>query len=245
MVRLSALRSLLRLLLERDFRGLQRRIALRIYEPIRRFSLNRKGPPDAVRDNTREAFESFWTAKWHINLMYLSEYRLRFFDFLAGRALSSGVVPDFRICDVGCGPGHLFQSMIRTSKFPGEAQLVGVDFSYSALVAGGKALPNVRFVQGDAYSVPLASSTFDLVMCIETLEHLEHPKEAIRELIRLCKRGGRVVITVPDNDDWEGHRHHWTKDDFTRLISGLGQQASVEATEAPGGMKVLLSEIVV
>lgn len=244
-VRLSAVRTLLRLLIERDFRGLGRRIAIRIYAPIRRFSLSRTGPLDPVKDNTREAFESFWTARWHINLMYLTEYRMRFFDFLAARICSTIVGTGGRICDVGCGPGHLFQALVGRLESADELALVGVDFSHSALIAGAKALPEARFIQGDAYSVPLASSGFDLVLCIETLEHLERPKDAIRELMRLCRTGGRVLITVPDADDWEGHRHHWTRDEFAQLISGLGQHTNVQSTEAPGGMRVLLSEIVV
>ena len=49
----------------------------------------------------------------------------------------------------------------------------------------------------DAAFVPLAGATFDLVVCGELLEHVPDPKPVLREIYRVLKPGGTVLITVP------------------------------------------------
>jgi len=46
--------------------------------------------------------------------------------------------------------------------------------------------------------LPFADESFDYVVCIEGLEHLENPHQAVREFARVLRRGGRVVVTVPN-----------------------------------------------
>ncbi len=46
--------------------------------------------------------------------------------------------------------------------------------------------------------LPFSDGAFDCVVCIEGLEHLENPHQAVREFARLLRRGGRAIITVPN-----------------------------------------------
>lgn len=49
----------------------------------------------------------------------------------------------------------------------------------------------------DICSIPLPNESFDAILCTEVLEHLPQPLEAIRELCRLLRPGGRLILTAP------------------------------------------------
>ena len=50
----------------------------------------------------------------------------------------------------------------------------------------------------DAGRAPLSDGVADVVAAVETIEHLENPRAFLRELTRLCKPGGRVIVTTPN-----------------------------------------------
>ena len=52
-------------------------------------------------------------------------------------------------------------------------------------------------VVADLHNLPLAECSFDFVLCTEVLEHLANPERALRELRRVLRPGGRILITVP------------------------------------------------
>ena len=47
--------------------------------------------------------------------------------------------------------------------------------------------PSISIKQGDIYALPYNDNSFDLVICSEVLEHLEHPEKALTEVIRVSK----------------------------------------------------------
>jgi 2-polyprenyl-3-methyl-5-hydroxy-6-metoxy-1,4-benzoquinol methylase len=63
---------------------------------------------------------------------------------------------------------------------------------------------NVGFVQADLNRAPfpLADASADIVISVETIEHLENPRAFIRELVRIVRPGGRVVVTTPNQLSW-------------------------------------------
>ncbi len=110
-------------------------------------------------------------------------------------AKSLGVGPGSKVLDLGCGDG--------TTAIP-EAQLgaevLGVDIA-SNLVAAGTArakemgLANIRFQEGDACDLrPLEDDSFDLVVSIFGAMFAPKPFEVAREMVRVTKPGGRVVM---------------------------------------------------
>jgi 2-polyprenyl-3-methyl-5-hydroxy-6-metoxy-1,4-benzoquinol methylase len=94
------------------------------------------------------------------------------------------------VVDVGCGTGAL------RAHLEGVAQrYVGVDaVRYDGFPAGA------TFVACDLERerVPLADGCADVVAAVETIEHLENPRAFVRELVRLARPGGWVVVTTPN-----------------------------------------------
>jgi 2-polyprenyl-3-methyl-5-hydroxy-6-metoxy-1,4-benzoquinol methylase len=94
------------------------------------------------------------------------------------------------LADIGCGGGHLWQHV--SARF---ASCLGVDaVRYDGLPA------DVAFVPADLdrLPLPLADGCADVVAAVETIEHLENPRAFCRELTRLARPGGWIVITTPN-----------------------------------------------
>jgi 2-polyprenyl-3-methyl-5-hydroxy-6-metoxy-1,4-benzoquinol methylase len=92
--------------------------------------------------------------------------------------------------DVGCGSGNLYPYVRNRFR-----HYVGVDaVHYDGFPAG------VEFLSADldVGGVPLGTSSADAVAAVETIEHLENPRAFLRELTRLAKPGGWVIVTTPN-----------------------------------------------
>jgi 2-polyprenyl-3-methyl-5-hydroxy-6-metoxy-1,4-benzoquinol methylase len=105
---------------------------------------------------------------------------------LDGRVASLGCM-----VDVGCGAGDLFRALGAR-----EYTYVGVDLVRYDGFPGTTAS---RFVAADLNAqIPLEDGIADVVVSIETIEHLENPRAFMRELVRLARPGGLVLVTTPN-----------------------------------------------
>lgn len=96
--------------------------------------------------------------------------------------------PTAAVADVGCGPGRYLQQLWRS--FP-EARLTGIDPSLRWLAHLPACAEGRR---GSLLRLPAADGEFDGAFAIESLEHSLLPKHAVRELCRVVRPGGRVLI---------------------------------------------------
>jgi 2-polyprenyl-3-methyl-5-hydroxy-6-metoxy-1,4-benzoquinol methylase len=114
-----------------------------------------------------------------------------------------------QVVDVGCGVGDLLVAL--RSRRP-SIRTFGCDFSERAVARAQTRLPEGQFVRHVIADLPYDSQAFDVVLCTDTLEHLEQPARVVEELVRICAPGGVVVIVVPDGavDDFSGHRWFWS-----------------------------------
>lgn len=110
---------------------------------------------------------------------------------LVGRVLEGA--PGGVCVDVGCGSGGL--SRIASARF---GRYVGVDaVRYEAFPQGAE------FVSCDLNgAIPLQDAFADAVVATEVIEHLENPWAFLRELARLARPGGLVIVTTPNQWSW-------------------------------------------
>lgn len=94
------------------------------------------------------------------------------------------------LVDVGCGNGNLWPFVSHSCD-----RYIGVDtvFYNDFLAEAAFILHNL-----DLGKVPLADASADVVVSVETIEHLENPRAFMRELVRLTKPGGLVIVTTPN-----------------------------------------------
>jgi SAM-dependent methyltransferase len=130
-----------------------------------------------------------------------------------------------RILDIGSGTGIILKTL---EEF---GQAFGMELSWEA-IQFLKRRRLKRIVCSDAEQVlPFRNDSFSLVTCLDVLEHLDHDKELLAEMIRVCEEGGYVLMTVPAfNRLWSPHDsvlHHRRRYTRTRLLgqlSGLNGQ---------------------
>jgi len=97
------------------------------------------------------------------------------------------------ILDAGCGDGF-FCHWIRGKT--GARRVAGVDISQKRLERARSRYPGIDYLRGELPALPFKEGEFEVVTCIEVLEHQEDPAAAIKELARLARRF--VVVTVPN-----------------------------------------------
>lgn len=101
------------------------------------------------------------------------------------------------IVDVGCGPGYLVAVMAKS--FP-KLHIIGVDISEEMTRVAAHNLSSlgfsrqVEFRQGDVQKLPLEDDAVDFVVSTLSLHHWQDPARALREIYRVLKPGGQVLI---------------------------------------------------
>src|SRR6476659_5521983 len=118
--------------------------------------------------------------------------------------------PGMRLLDVGCGPGSITRGLAERL-VPGE--VVGIDLSQEALAsaredAAARGLGNLSYVEGSVYELPFPDASFDVVFAHQVLQHLKEPSAAIREMLRVLRRGGWIAVR---DVDW-GTVAYWPPD---------------------------------
>ena len=103
-----------------------------------------------------------------------------------------------RILDLAAGTGASSVSLARSG-----AQVIAADFSPGMIAEGkrrhgagspGGGIPNLSFVQADATALPFLDGEFDAVTMSFGLRNVNDPKQALRELLRVTRPGGRLVV---------------------------------------------------
>lgn len=134
-------------------------------------------------------------------------------SYAAGRKIS--------ILDVGCGPGALLAEL----SMYGEA--IGIDNSPLAVNFCKERGADARV--GEITKLPFPDASFDVVLVLDVLEHIEKDALAAAELARILKPGGQLIAMVPAfmilwglTDVWAHHYRRYTKSQLVALLSGAG-----------------------
>ncbi len=100
-----------------------------------------------------------------------------------------------RVADVGTGKGRFAISCALRG-----AEVYALDISQEMLCQAQRdavtAGVQVHYLQGDAENLPYPDRSFDLVACMETIMHVPHPEELMRELARIVRPDGQVIVSM-------------------------------------------------
>jgi ArsR family transcriptional regulator len=151
----------------------------------------------AERRGDSEAFFAGAAAQWD---------KLRgelYGEMFSNVALLNLIPPDWVVSDLGCGTGQVTQQLASIVK-----QVIAVDNSPAMLKAARRRLgdaANVELRRGDLQALPMDDSTCDAALMLLALTYVTDAPVAVREMARVLKPGGRVIIVdlLPhDRDDF-------------------------------------------
>lgn len=108
-----------------------------------------------------------------------------------------GVLPGQRILDLAAGTGTSSEAFAQRG-----AQVVACDFSLGMLEVGRRRLPHLPFTAGDAMALPFADDSFDAVTISFGLRNIHDPAQGLREMRRVTRPGGRVVVCEFSTPTW-------------------------------------------
>src|SRR3954468_15424434 len=141
---------------------------------------------------------------------------------LAG--LQPPLPPGARALDVGCGTGANGPVLAARAAFA-----VGIDASPVPLGLGERT--HAARLRGDANALPFPDGSFDLVVALDVLEHLDDDAGGARELYRVLRPGGAALIFVPAlrllwglQDDVSHHRRRYGRAQLRALVAASGLQ---------------------
>jgi 2-polyprenyl-3-methyl-5-hydroxy-6-metoxy-1,4-benzoquinol methylase len=163
--------------------------------------------------NTQEYWDKIWVVEGGISTWRQYPITYNAIELFCGTGK--------RIADLGSGVGVLLKRLKKNYN-----SCYGVDISQSAV--------NLLQSQGIAGKVasippiPLESEDFDVVVCCELLEHINHPEELMLETKRILKNGGYALFSVPNdcfgNDVEREHMRRFDREKFKKLLEIIGSE---------------------
>jgi 2-polyprenyl-3-methyl-5-hydroxy-6-metoxy-1,4-benzoquinol methylase len=111
------------------------------------------------------------------------------------------LLPADSYLDAGCGDGRFLAALADLGPVP--ARVVGVDIAESILatakLATARAGIQAELVRGNLERLPLGDAEFELVVSIQVLEHLLDPASGVRELARVLRPGGTLLLSTDNS----------------------------------------------
>ena len=103
------------------------------------------------------------------------------------------IINPFNILDVGCGTGYITEKISSYGK-----PVTGCDVSFERIITAEKYCKNkpVSFIQNDKNFLPFKNNSFDLIVCLEVLEHVKEYENLLEEIKRTLK--DYLIISVPN-----------------------------------------------
>jgi SAM-dependent methyltransferase len=116
---------------------------------------------------------------------------------------AAGSLINGRVLDNGCGVGMYVQHLQ-----PHAGTVFGMEYDLERAQEAGQHSPNIFC--GACENIPLPAESIDLILSHEVLEHVQDDRQAVREMSRLLRPGGRMVIFAPNRGyPFETHGIYW------------------------------------
>jgi SAM-dependent methyltransferase len=113
-----------------------------------------------------------------------------------------------RLIEVGAGFGRL------VDEYAGYREVVLLDASEALLQAAREQFggdPRITIIAGDAFRLPFPDASFDAAVCIRVIHHFEDPRPAIRELGRVVRPGGVLVLESANKRNLKAVLAYWLR----------------------------------
>lgn len=127
-----------------------------------------------------------------------------------------------KVIDLGCGVGALHRLILEKYK---KCELWGVDISEKAIVINKEYNPSGHYLQGYIGGLKdIPENYFDVVFSGEIIEHLDDPSILFTDAYRILNKGGKIIITTPQDNHIESPEHVWyfSKEDIIKLFTDAG-----------------------
>jgi SAM-dependent methyltransferase len=132
--------------------------------------------------------------------------KLRLFSTFAAPELrqaiaSLGLKPGMSVLDAGCGTGDALTWLL--GEVGPSGKVVGIDLATAHVAAArARVSPEVLVLQADVLEAPFPRMSFDLIWCVNTINHVREPVRGVQALATLLRPGGRIAVgqssLVPD-----------------------------------------------
>lgn len=167
--------------------------------------------------NSVDFYESFFDSVNYDNFTYDERRNTRV--TILNNVLDKKYKKNMELLDIGCGFGEVL------SRIPSQWKKYGIDYSESNVNVATKILGNeVNIQQGSIYNLPYKDNQFDVVICLEVLEHIEQDEIALKEINRVVKKDGLFIIAVPHTFYWPkyknliGHFRHYSRESLVEKL---------------------------
>ncbi len=157
--------------------------------------------------------------------------------------LGSLVPSGSKVLDVGCGSGK-FMDLLREQK---SCRCTGIDISEISIDIIHK-----KGFEGFTANLPrlpneIGEGLFDICVMLETLEHISNAEKALRNLRRILKEGGRMIVSVPNDsmrpEEFCEHLHSFNLKNFHHLLNRVFRVEKCFPYES-AGHKYIVAEAV-
>ena len=150
-------------------------------------------PPMTERDMEKAALRGEPSYVWREG----QQRRLEMIVKAAGERIKG------QILENGCGVGMYVEHLA-----PFGGTILGLEYDFERAIEAGSRSKRILNAAGE--SLPLPSNAFDLILSHEVLEHVQEDAQAVREMVRVLRPGGRIVLFVPNRGyPFETHGIYW------------------------------------
>jgi len=128
---------------------------------------------------------------------YFKNYKEQSFKYgFWSKYIKKRIQKEDKILEIGCSYGFLFKYLKEYKN------KIGTDISVHAIEKAKKINPNDKFKIMDAEKLNFEERTFNLILAFDILEHLNNPENCIKEVARVLKKGGVLILTTPNPDSY-------------------------------------------
>jgi ubiquinone/menaquinone biosynthesis C-methylase UbiE len=154
-----------------------------------------------------------------------------YYQHIARYLFATKFVEEKLVLDVACGTGY-GTALLAEKAY----RAVGIDISKEAIIHCKKVYKedSVCFLNMDCTSLAFPNEIFDSIVSFETIEHIYDPEKFVKELYRVLKPGGQVLISTPNRDLYKVYnknkvnRHHIHEFDASEFQKLMGSYFEIE-----------------